>query len=48
MYKGYVLKHPITNEIRYVGITAKSLEERLANHMRDIKIPDRSTWHKSR
>lgn len=29
IYKGYILKHLITNEIRYVGITSKELEQRL-------------------
>jgi hypothetical protein len=37
IYKGYVLRHPITNEIRYVGITSKELEQRLKGHICDTK-----------
>lgn len=32
-YKIYVLKHPITKEIRYVGATIKSLNSRLSHHI---------------
>jgi hypothetical protein len=41
MYKGYVLKHPITGDIRYVGITAKELRERLQGHISDTRKSDR-------
>lgn len=33
-YKIYCLKHPLTNEIRYVGVTTKkSINERLSQHL---------------
>ena len=32
-YLIYVLKHPITKEIRYVGVTTKSLNQRLSQHI---------------
>lgn len=32
IYKIYCLKHPITLEIRYIGITIKELKERLYQH----------------
>lgn len=47
IYKGYILKHPITNEIRYVGITSKELEQRLKGHIADTKDKIRKKWHKS-
>lgn len=47
MYKGYVLKHPITGDIRYVGITTKELRERLQGHIRDTRNSERKKWHKS-
>jgi hypothetical protein len=37
MYKIYVLKHPITDEIRYVGRTSYSLEQRLKGHLSHCK-----------
>jgi len=33
----YVLKHPITNEIRYVGKTKASLKKRLSQHISNVK-----------
>ena len=36
-YKAYVLKDPETLEIRYVGITRKTLERRLKEHIRTTK-----------
>lgn len=36
-YLIYVLKHPVTKEVRYVGYTSKSLEERLRYHYYDLK-----------
>ena len=38
MIKIYTLKHPITNEIRYIGKTSKKLKERLACHISDAKV----------
>jgi hypothetical protein len=35
--KLYVLQHPDTLEIRYVGITMKNLSERLDKHLLDVK-----------
>jgi hypothetical protein len=35
--KIYVLKHPDTNEIRYVGKTVRSLSRRLGNHIANAK-----------
>lgn len=32
-YLIYVLKHPITKKIRYVGVTTKSLNQRLSQHI---------------
>ncbi len=34
--KVYALSHPITNEIRYIGYTVESLNERLRCHIKDI------------
>lgn len=47
IYKGYILKHPITNEIRYVGITSKELEQRLKWHILDTKDKIKRKWYKS-
>jgi Uri superfamily endonuclease len=33
MVKTYTLSHPITNEVRYVGKTVESLNERLRKHL---------------
>lgn len=47
----YVLKHPITDEIRYVGKTVKLLHERLHNHIYEAtkryKPNYRCNWIKS-
>lgn len=40
----YVLKHPLTNAIRYIGKTAYSLEYRLKYHLEDDKSKARWTW----
>ena len=49
MVKIYSLEDPSTNEIRYIGKTVTSLEERLGGHLRDT--PKRNTkstaWIKS-
>ena len=47
IYKGYVLKDPVTKEIRYVGITSKELEQRLKGHIADTKDKLRKKWHKT-
>lgn len=47
IYKCYILKHPVTNEIRYVGITSKELEKRLKGHIADTRDETRKKWHKS-
>lgn len=41
-YLIYVLKHPVSKEIRYVGYTSKSLKHRLAYHYYDLKKPESS------
>lgn len=33
----YVLKHPATNEIRYVGVTTRTIKERLYGHLYDAR-----------
>lgn len=45
--KLYVLKHPISNEIRYVGITIRKLQERLSGHMSDVKNRPKLNAHKT-
>lgn len=42
MVKIYVLKDPITLEIRYIGKTIKTLDERLAQHYHS---PKRNNYH---
>lgn len=44
--KVYVLKDPITNEIRYVGITTRTLEERLKGHLIDVTSRPDLNYHK--
>lgn len=45
--KIYTLSHPITGEIRYIGKTHFSLNERLAKHMITFEKNHRSNWIKS-
>lgn len=49
MIKIYVLRHPISKEIRYIGYTKTSLEDRLKLHLRKAKVKNnyRSNWIKS-
>jgi hypothetical protein len=44
--KVYVLRHPETKDIRYVGITTKSLEERLRRHLGDVTSRPDLNYHK--
>lgn len=44
--KVYVLKDPTNYQIRYVGITTKSLQERLNGHLSDIKNRPDLNYHK--
>jgi hypothetical protein len=37
MYSIYVLKCPISNEVRYVGQTRARIEKRLSNHIWESK-----------
>jgi len=47
MVKIYTLANPITNEIRYVGITTGTLKHRLAQHLSDKRRNKRTSWIKS-
>ena len=42
MYSLYSLNDPITDEVRYIGYTSKTIEERLASHWRCRKIKKRN------
>jgi len=42
-YTIYVLKDPRVDAVRYVGVTGKSLHERLENHLRDIRNKSNSS-----
>jgi hypothetical protein len=44
--KVYVLKDPTTDEIRYVGITTRTLEQRLRGHLRDVIARPDLNYHK--
>jgi hypothetical protein len=41
-YLIYVLKHPVSKEVRYVGYTSKSLKHRLSYHYYDLNKPSYS------
>lgn len=43
----YTLNHPLTNEIRYIGVTSFSLKERLRCHLKDCKN-EKSKSHKKK
>jgi len=49
MIKIYILRHPESKEIRYVGYTKLTLEKRLEKHMRDSNNHNhhRANWIKS-
>ncbi len=47
IYKIYTLTHPITNEIRYVGRTKETLNNRLKTHLRAKDKSHRVNWIKS-
>lgn len=47
MIKIYTLSHPITNEIRYIGKTKYTLEERLAKHLITYERNHRANWIRS-
>ncbi len=42
-YKIYTLNHPITNEVRYIGYTVTSLEERLRGHIKDCNYKNKNS-----
>lgn len=44
--KLYVLKDPTSMEIRYVGITIRPLQERLAGHLNDVRNRPDVNYHK--
>jgi hypothetical protein len=46
IYKIYALKEVSSNEIKYIGLTTKSLNERLGRHLRDKKIDHKTNWIK--
>lgn len=43
-YKLYYLICPITNQIRYIGQTQQSLQERLRQHLKDKTISYKTSW----
>lgn len=45
-YKIYVLKDPETLEVKYVGITTKTLKERLRGHLKETKDTRKKNYHK--
>lgn len=45
--KIYTLAHPETNEVRYVGVTTVSTEERLRKHLISKENNRRTSWIKS-
>ena len=45
-YKIYALKGKDSKEIKYVGLTTKSLKERLGRHLRDRKLDHKTNWIK--
>jgi hypothetical protein len=45
--KIYALSHPLTNEVKYIGLTTKTLEERLKGHLKCNKNVLRNLWIKS-
>lgn len=46
--KVYVLVEPVTLKVRYIGITKKSLKDRLRSHIYEAKYTPEFNWHKSR
>lgn len=46
IYKIYALKEVGSSEIKYIGLTTKSLNERLGRHLRDKKIDHKTNWIK--
>lgn len=44
MIRIYTLADPITNEIRYIGLTKKTLEERLKGHLKCKDKTHRTFW----
>jgi hypothetical protein len=44
LWRVYVLICPITERIRYVGITSCSLTERLGYHVQDRSNPEKAEW----
>ena len=45
-YKAYVLKDPETLEIRYVGITRRTLQQRMQDHIASVRSKECQKWHK--
>lgn len=40
----YTLSNPITDEVRYVGITSRSLKRRLTQHISEKRLNKRTSW----
>lgn len=43
----YSLNDPVSNEVRYIGYTSKTLNSRLKSHLGDKEINHRTNWIKS-
>lgn len=43
-YKIYALRLINSDEIRYIGLTTKSLKERLSRHLNDKKVDHKTNW----
>jgi group I intron endonuclease len=45
-FKIYALKEKNSDEIKYIGLTTKSIKERLSRHLRDKKVDHKTNWIK--
>lgn len=45
--KIYVLVEPVSLKVRYIGVTHKSLKDRLTSHIYEAKYTPHYNWHKS-
>lgn len=44
MINVYALSHPISNEIRYIGVTKYDLKKRLNSHFNDTRKTHKTNW----